>query len=111
MRASASAHSRQNNRRGEQPVPPARIRSYPERVRDTRHDELRMFAVAATRASTRLVLTAVRNDDQAPGEFFDFVLPTARSATPRTCPSPACAAPPPCAPSWRSFAAPSLRNR
>ena len=60
---------------GEQ-VPPARIRSYPERVRDTRHDELRMFAVAATRASTRLVLTAVRNDDQAPGEFFDFVLPT-----------------------------------
>ena len=61
---------------GEQSVPPARIRSYPERVRDTRHDELRMFAVAATRASTRLVLTAVRNDDQAPGEFFDFVLPT-----------------------------------
>ncbi len=61
---------------GEQPVPPTRIRSYPERVRDTRHDELRMFAVAATRASTRLVLTAVRNDDQAPGEFFDFVLPT-----------------------------------
>ena len=60
----------------EQPVPPARIRSYPERVRDTRHDELRMFAVAATRASARLVLTAVRNDDQAPGEFFDFVLPT-----------------------------------
>ena len=60
----------------EQPVPPARIRSYPERVRDTRHDELRMFAVAATRVSTRLVLTAVRNDDQAPGEFFDFVLPT-----------------------------------
>lgn len=54
----------------------ARIRSYPERVRDTRHDELRMFAVAATRASTRLVLTAVRNDDEAPGEFFDFVLPT-----------------------------------
>ena len=61
---------------GEQSVQPARIRSYPERVRDTRHDELRMFAVAATRASTRLVLTAVRNDDQAPGEFFDFVLPT-----------------------------------
>lgn len=61
---------------GEQSVPPAHIRSYPERVRDTRHDELRMFAVAATRASTRLVLTAVRNDDQAPGEFFDFVLPT-----------------------------------
>ena len=60
---------------GEQ-TPPARIRSYPERVRDTRHDELRMFAVAATRASTRLVLTAVRNEDEAPGEFFDFVLPT-----------------------------------
>lgn len=60
---------------GEQ-APPVRIRSYPERVRDTRHDELRMFAVAATRASTRLVLTAVRNEDEAPGEFFDFVVPT-----------------------------------
>lgn len=59
-----------------QQVPPTRIRSYPERVRDTRHDELRMFAVAATRASTRLVLTAVRNEDDAPGEFFDFVVPT-----------------------------------
>ena len=57
-------------------APPARIRSYPERVRDTRHDELRMFAVAATRASARLVLTAVRNEDDAPGEFFDFVVPT-----------------------------------
>ena len=61
---------------GEQQASPARIRSYPERVRDTRHDELRMFAVAATRASTRLVLTAVRNEDDAPGEFFDFVVPT-----------------------------------
>lgn len=60
---------------GEQ-VPPARIRSYPERVRDIRHDELRMFTVAATRASARLVLTAVRNEDEAPGEFFDFVVPT-----------------------------------
>ena len=59
-----------------EPAPPARIRSYPERVRDTRHDELRMFAVAATRASTRLVLTAVRNEDEVPGEFFDFVVPT-----------------------------------
>lgn len=59
-----------------EPASPARIRSYPERVRDTRHDELRMFAVAATRASTRLVLTAVRNEDEAPGEFFDFVVPT-----------------------------------
>lgn len=59
-----------------EPAPPARIRSYPERVRDTRHDELRMFAVAATRTSTRLVLTAVRNEDEAPGEFFDFVVPT-----------------------------------
>ncbi|WP_424824774.1 PD-(D/E)XK nuclease family protein [Rothia mucilaginosa] len=71
-----SQQAEQQPGEGEQPVPPARIRSYPERVRDTRHDELRMFAVAATRASTRLVLTAVRNDDQAPGEFFDFVLPT-----------------------------------
>ncbi len=70
------AQQQAGEKAGEQPVPPARIRSYPERVRDTRHDELRMFAVAATRASTRLVLTAVRNDDEAPGEFFDFVLPT-----------------------------------
>lgn len=72
----ARLRQRAQQQAGEEQVPPARIRSYPERVRDTRHDELRMFAVAATRASTRLVLTAVRNDDQAPGEFFDFVLPT-----------------------------------
>lgn len=72
----ARIRQRAEQQAGEEQVPPARIRSYPERVRDTRHDELRMFAVAATRASTRLVLTAVRNDDQAPGEFFDFVLPT-----------------------------------
>lgn len=72
----ARIRQRAQQQAGEEQVQPARIRSYPERVRDTRHDELRMFAVAATRASTRLVLTAVRNDDQAPGEFFDFVLPT-----------------------------------
>lgn len=72
----ARIRQRAEQQAGEEQVPPARIRSYPERVRDTRHDELRMFAVAATRASTRLVLTAVRNDDEAPGEFFDFVLPT-----------------------------------
>ena len=72
----ARLRQRAQQQAGEEQVPPARIRSYPERVRDTRHDELRMFAVAATRASTRLVLTAVRNDDEAPGEFFDFVLPT-----------------------------------
>lgn len=72
----ARIRQRAQQQAGEEQVSPARIRSYPERVRDTRHDELRMFAVAATRASTRLVLTAVRNDDEAPGEFFDFVLPT-----------------------------------
>ena len=72
----ARIRQRAEQQAGEEQVPPARIRSYPERVRDTRHDELRMFAVAAARASTRLVLTAVRNDDEAPGEFFDFVLPT-----------------------------------
>ena len=72
----ARLRQRAEQQAGEEQTPPARIRSYPERVRDTRHDELRMFAVAATRASTRLVLTAVRNDDEAPGEFFDFVLPT-----------------------------------
>ncbi|MDU6366974.1 MAG: PD-(D/E)XK nuclease family protein [Rothia mucilaginosa] len=70
------AHANPDAQAEGQQVPPARIRSYPERVRDTRHDELRMFAVAATRASTRLVLTAVRNEDEAPGEFFDFVVPT-----------------------------------
>ena len=76
IRQRAQQQAEQQAGESGQPVPPARIRSYPERVRDTRHDELRMFAVAATRASTRLVLTAVRNDDEAPGEFFDFVLPT-----------------------------------
>ena len=70
------AHANPDAQAEGEPAPPARIRSYPERVRDTRHDELRMFAVAATRASTRLVLTAVRNEDEVPGEFFDFVVPT-----------------------------------
>ena len=70
------AHANPDAQAEGEPAPPARIRSYPERVRDTRHDELRMFAVAATRASTRLVLTAVRNEDEAPGEFFDFMVPT-----------------------------------
>ena len=70
------AHANPDAQAEGEPAPPARIRSYPERVRDTRHDELRMFAVAATRASARLVLTAVRNEDEAPGEFFDFVVPT-----------------------------------
>ncbi len=70
------AHANPDAQAEGEPAPPARIRSYPERVRDTRHDELRMFAAAATRASARLVLTAVRNEDEAPGEFFDFVVPT-----------------------------------
>ncbi len=108
----ARIRQRAEQQAGEEQVPPARIRSYPERVRDTRHDELRMFAVAATRASTRRrahrpYATMIRH----PVSSSTLCCPPTRSATPRTCPSPACAAPPPCVPSWRSFAAPSLRNR
>lgn len=49
-----------------------------------RDDELRMFALAVSRASHRLVLTAVSNDDEAPSPFFGILpeLPSRRAGEP-----------------------------
>jgi RecB family exonuclease len=44
--------------------------------REVLHDELRMFYVALTRASSRLLVTAVRNADQVPSPFLDLVDPS-----------------------------------
>jgi superfamily I DNA/RNA helicase/RecB family exonuclease len=48
-----------------------------------RHDETRLFHVAVTRARHRLVVTAVRSEDEQPSPFLDVVdpLPLARSFT------------------------------
>ncbi|MFQ6169993.1 ATP-dependent helicase [Oryzobacter sp. R7] len=40
-----------------------------------RHDETRLFHVACTRARRRLVVTAVRSDDEQPSPFLDVVDP------------------------------------
>ena len=48
-----------------------------------RHDETRLFHVAVTRARHRLVVTAVRSEDEQPSPFLDVVdpLPHARPFT------------------------------
>jgi superfamily I DNA/RNA helicase/RecB family exonuclease len=48
-----------------------------------RHDETRLFHVAVTRARHRLVVTAVRSEDEQPSPFLDVVdpLPYARAFT------------------------------
>ena len=48
-----------------------------------RHDETRLFLVAVTRARRRLVVTAVRSEDEQPSAFLDVVDPLA-SARPFT---------------------------
>ena len=50
-----------------------------DRIRAVRHDELRMFATAISRARKRLVLTAVSSTDEAPSEFFDILVPEVRA--------------------------------
>src|SRR5580765_340716 len=40
-----------------------------------RHDETRMFLVAVTRASERVLVTAVRSDDEQPSPYLDVVAP------------------------------------
>ncbi len=40
-----------------------------------RHDETRLFHVAVTRAARRLVVTAVRSDDEQPSPYLDVVDP------------------------------------
>ncbi|MGL4176682.1 MAG: PD-(D/E)XK nuclease family protein [Dermatophilaceae bacterium] len=42
-----------------------------------RHDETRLFHVACTRARRRLVVTAVRSDDEQPSPYLDIVDPVA----------------------------------
>lgn len=46
-----------------------------DRVRQTRHDELRMFATALSRAKKQVRCTAVMSEDEFPSEFFDLVVP------------------------------------
>lgn len=46
-----------------------------DRIRDTRYDELRQFSTAVSRASERLICTAVSSVDDAPSEFLDMVAP------------------------------------
>ena len=43
-------------------------------------DELRMFALAASRATTQVIVTAVANDDEAHSVFWSLLPPTAGSA-------------------------------
>ncbi len=43
-------------------------------------DELRMFALAVSRATTQVIITAVVNDDEARSVFFGLIPPTARVA-------------------------------
>jgi superfamily I DNA/RNA helicase/RecB family exonuclease len=40
-----------------------------------RHDETRLFHVAVTRATTRVVVTAVRSEDDQPSPYLDVVAP------------------------------------
>lgn len=54
-----------------------------EEVAQVRQDELRFFYVAVTRAVERLVVTAVRNDDDQPSPFIDLVDPRPEEDGPR----------------------------
>lgn len=49
------------------------------RLRETRYDELRMFATAVSRSSSDLVVSAVSNDEDEPSEFLDILDPDAMS--------------------------------
>lgn len=44
-----------------------------DRRRQAMHDELRLFARAVTRARSKLVVTAVDDDDNGPGVFFELL--------------------------------------
>ncbi|MGB2700114.1 MAG: PD-(D/E)XK nuclease family protein, partial [Candidatus Phosphoribacter baldrii] len=45
-----------------------------------RYDETRLFHVAATRASERLIVSAVRNDDEQPSVYLDLLDPLPEGA-------------------------------
>lgn len=61
----------------------ARSVTFRDRVRETRWDELRTFAMACSRASERLVLTAAQNEEDVPSEFLDLVDPLGPEEAPR----------------------------
>ncbi|HCS62274.1 MAG TPA: hypothetical protein DIW46_12925 [Microbacterium sp.] len=44
-----------------------------DRRRDALHDELRLFVRAVSRARSRIVVTAVDDDDSSPSPFFSFL--------------------------------------
>src|SRR5690606_18615221 len=44
-----------------------------DRRRAALHDEVRLFVRALSRARTRLAVTAVADDDNAPSPFFDLL--------------------------------------
>jgi len=48
-----------------------------DRRRDAEHDELRLFALAVSRARARVVVTAVEADDLRPSALFDLLPPLA----------------------------------
>ena len=50
-----------------------------------RYDETRLFLVAVTRASERLLVTAVRSDDEQPSVYLDVVDPPERATPPTSC--------------------------
>ncbi|NKX49419.1 ATP-dependent helicase [Arthrobacter deserti] len=62
----------------------AALRSDPvSRLRETRYDELRMFATAVSRAERELVCVAVQSEDAQPSPFLDLVDPWLDPERPR----------------------------
>ncbi|WP_178945543.1 ATP-dependent DNA helicase [Kocuria sp. TGY1127_2] len=49
------------------------------RLRETRYDELRMFATAISRCTSQLVVSAVANEEEEASEFLDILDPVAMS--------------------------------
>lgn len=54
---------------------PGATRDHRAALAAVRHDETRLFLVAASRATERLVVTAVRSDDEQPSPYLDVVDP------------------------------------
>ena len=63
-------------RDGSEPIDEALI----DRRRQALHDELRLFVRAASRATTRLIITAVDNDDQVASPLFSRLPPATPTA-------------------------------
>ena len=58
-----------------------------------RYDETRSFLVALTRASDRVIVTAVRTDDEQPSVYLDVVDPETIADARRSARSPRSRAP------------------